>query len=87
MYKSQDEQSYAEAELHKTAMAVYVASANEQAPLLNQMPQLDGMWIRRDALGQSVCQDQNNSAGERKCLVGYINCWFVETGQRGAVEE
>ena len=44
--KSQDER-----EQKRTARAVCVASANDQAELMNQMPQHNGMWLRRDAFG------------------------------------
>ena len=44
--KSQDERVQ-----KRTARAVCVASANDQAELMNQMPQHNGMWLRRDALG------------------------------------
>ena len=35
----------------RTARAVCLASASDQAELMNQMPQHNGMWIRRGALG------------------------------------
>ena len=41
----------AKAKLQNTTIVVYVASANDQAELMNQMPQYNGMWFRRDALG------------------------------------
>ena len=44
--KSQDERVQ-----KRIARAVCLASANDQAELMNQIPQHIGMWIRRGALG------------------------------------
>ena len=43
--KSQDERVQ-----KRTSRAVCVASADDQADLMNQTPQHNGMWLRRDAL-------------------------------------
>ena len=54
----------------RTAGAGCVASANDLAELMNQMPQHNGMWLRRDALGASISRgNQRNPEEGRRYLV------------------
>ena len=66
--------------------AVHIANVTEQAELINEIPQHEGMWIRRDAMGnQSAIEDWCNPKKGRKRLVECINCWSVETGDSVAM--
>ena len=56
--QSTEERSNIKADVHNTVRSVYVAVASEQAELMNQTPQHDGMLVPRGALGnQSLEED------------------------------
>ena len=61
----------------RTAGAGCVASANDLAELMNQMPQHNGMWLRRDALGAILYISQRCPSRPRQRLLrapGYSWC-------------
>ena len=48
-----------------------LASANDQAELMNQTPQHNGMWVRRDAL--RVIDLSRKSMQPRKRNISFVN--------------